>query len=69
MHSFPDDEIRLLILHQLQPRAQVSDLLLDGRYLLVIAHVQHAVDIEAGVRSGVALEAGDTSHQLEHDRA
>jgi hypothetical protein len=47
MHPFPHDQIRLLIFDQLQPRAEIPDLRLDRRDVLVVSHVEHAVDVEA----------------------
>jgi len=42
------DEVRLLVLDELQARRKVTDLLLDGGGLLVVAEVEDAVDVEAG---------------------
>lgn len=48
MDTLSDNEIRLLVFDHLQPRAQIPNLLLDRRNLLVLVDVQHAMDVEAG---------------------
>jgi hypothetical protein len=47
VYSFSDDKVRLFILNHLQPRAQIPDLLLDRRGLLLISDIQNAMDVEA----------------------
>lgn len=56
MDSLPDYQIRLLILDQLQPRAQIPNLLLDRRYLLCIAKEECPVAVEAISRSATVNE-------------
>lgn len=47
MHTFSHDQIRLLVFDHLQPRAEIPDLRLDRRDVLVVSYVEHAVDVEA----------------------
>jgi len=66
VHAFSHDQVRLLVLDQLQPRAEIPDLLLNGRGLLVVLDVQYTVDVEAAV-SGCAKESDDGDLKQEED--
>ena len=62
MHAFSHDQVRLLVLDQLQSCAEIPNLLLNGRGLLVVLDVQYAVDVEAAI-SGCAKESDETGSE------
>lgn len=59
MYSLPDYQIRLLILDQLQPSAQIPNLLLDRCYLLCVPEEESSVAIEAMNTSALLKQDGE----------